>query len=298
VVARITSRSDFRMRDLFRLSPANRPVSLYLTTPASDDDRLRPVTSLFLSLLIGAIMREQPARDGEPRSLLVIDEFASLRLEILQTAITRIVGCGATMLLGAQSLNALRQPPYGPYNQFRDNIRCHVAYAANDGMTQQEISQSCGTVSERRLSVSRSRPAASWGRSRTETRSEIERPMIEPGKVRALPDSDELVFITGQPVIRARKIRDFLDPVLKKRLNLAPALLRGGPDGQYPGLPQPRRPSAWAGVMVDCRTAPATDPADLPEPPDRAVKPVVTPKQAAAKPKRRRKLAIAPEGEE
>ena len=114
--------------------------------------------SLFLSLLIGAIMREQPARDGEPRSLLVIDEFASLRLEILQTAITRIVGCGATMLLGAQSLNALRQPPYGPYNQFRDNIRCHVAYAANDGMTQQEISQSCGTVSERRT-VGQPQPA-------------------------------------------------------------------------------------------------------------------------------------------
>ena len=158
VVARITSRSDFRMRDLFRLSPANRPVSLYLTTPASEDDRLRPVISLFLSLLISAIMREQPARDGEPRSLLVIDEFASLRLEILQTAITRIVGCGATMLLGAQSLNALRQQPYGPYNQFRDNIRCHVAYAANDGMTQQEISQSCGTVSERRT-VGQPQPA-------------------------------------------------------------------------------------------------------------------------------------------
>ena len=29
--------------------------------------------------------------------------------------------------------------------------------------------------------------------------------------------------ITGQPVIRARKIRDFKDPVLRKRLNLSPA---------------------------------------------------------------------------
>ncbi|MGF7212903.1 type IV secretion system protein VirD4 [Skermanella aerolata] len=300
IVARITSRSDFRMRDLFRLSPAHRPVSLYLTTPASEDDRLRPVISLFLSLLIGAIMREQPARDGEPRSLLVIDEFASLRLEILQTAITRIVGCGATMLLGAQSLNALRQPPYGPYNQFRDNIRCHVAYAANDGTTQQEISQSCGTVSERRLSVSRGRLAGSWGRSRTETRSEIDRPVIEPGKVRSLPDSDELVFITGRPVIRARKIRDFKDAVLRNRLNLAPALLRGGPDGQYPDLPHPRRPSVWAGVMVD-RHAPASsrdDGGELPEPPDWADKQDVPPKQAAVKPKRKRKLAIAPEGDQ
>jgi hypothetical protein len=150
------------------------------------------------------------------------------------------------------------------------------------------------------MTLSHSRPAGSWGRSRTETRSETERPVIEPGKVRSLPDSDELVFITGQPVIRARKIRDFKDAVLRKRLNLAPAPLRGGPDGQYPGLPHPRRPSVWAGVMVDRHvlTAGPNDGGELPEPPDWADKQDVPPKQAAVKPKRKRKLAIAPEGEE
>ncbi|QQP92724.1 type IV secretory system conjugative DNA transfer family protein (plasmid) [Skermanella sp. TT6] len=268
VVARITARSDFRMRDLFRLSPLLRPVSLYLTTPASEDDRLRPATSLFLSLLIGAILREQPALDGEPRCLLVIDEFASLRMEILQTAITKIVGCGATMLLGAQSLNALRQAPYGPYNQFRDNIRCHVAYAANDGLTQQEISRSCGTVAERRTSVSRGRPAAGWGRTHTETRSEVERPVLDAGGVRALPDRDELILITGQPVIRARKIRDFRDPVLSRRLGLPPAPMRGR-DGRYPGLPRSPDPPG---------PAPRAEPAAPPP----------------ARPKRGRKLIAAP----
>jgi type IV secretion system protein VirD4 len=286
VVAKITSRSDFRMRDLCRLSPAKLPTSLYLTTPASEDDRLRPVVSMFLSLFISSVMREQPALDKEPRTLLVIDEFASLRMEILQTAITKIVGVGCTMLLGTQSLNALSQAPYGPHNQFRDNIRCHVAYAANDSVTQRDISQSCGTVAERRTSTSRSRSPGNWGRSRTETQSEIERPVIEAGKVRSLPDADELIIITGQPVIRARKIRDFKDPILKKRLTLPCPSLRG-PDGVYPDLPHPQRPSVWAGVMAD-QEEPAASPEPTPEP---------TP--AAAKPKRKRKLKlITAEGEE
>ncbi|QQP94015.1 type IV secretory system conjugative DNA transfer family protein (plasmid) [Skermanella sp. TT6] len=301
IVARVTGRSDFRMRDLFRLSPKRRPVSLYLTTPASDDDRLRPVTSMFLSMLMGAIMREQPALEGEPMSLLVVDEFASLRLEILQTAITKIVGCGATMLLGAQSLNALRQAPYGPYNQFRDNIRCHVVYAANDGMTQQEISQSCGTVTERRRSTSRSRSSGTWARSHTESVSEVEQPVINPGGVRQLRDRFELVLITGQPVIRARKIVDHKDRILRKRLDLPQAALRGS-DGAYPDLPHPHRPSAWAGVPVHPQTpeamasgAGAVDDGDLPEPPanDDATAPPARPK-----PRRKRKLITAPGGEE
>ena len=247
VVAAITSRSDFRMRDLFRLSPSKRPVSLYLTTPASEDERLRPVVSLFLALFINSVLAEQPRLEGQPPTLIVADEFPSLRMEILQTAITKIVGCGATMLLGAQSLNALRQPPYGPYNLFRDNIRCHVAFAANDGMTQQEIARSCGTVSESRKSHSRSRQFGSWAGSSTESETEFEAPAMDAGAVRELPDDQELIFVTGQPVIRARKIRDYRDGILKKRLNLPCPPMRGA-DGVYPDLPQPVQASPWAGA--------------------------------------------------
>lgn len=304
VVAKVTSRSDFTMADIFRLSPSKRPVTLYLTTPANHDDRLRPVTSLFLSLLIGAIMRDQPALAGEPMTLLVIDEFASLRMEILQTAITKIVGCGATMLLGAQSLNALRQAPYGPYNQFRDNIRCHIAFAANDSTTQQDISQSCGSISEHRTSKSSSRPAGSWQKSHSETESEIDRPVISPGKVRSMSDEKELIIITGQPVIRANKIRDMKDPILKKRLKLPTAKMRDA-NGVYPSLPCPTRPSPWAAVAVEkpkpFLAAKETTTAETPD--GTIVAKSETPAFPAfeltappVKP-RKRKLALAPKGE-
>lgn len=280
VVAKITSRSDFRMRDLFRLSPEGRPVSLYLTTPASEDERLKPVMSMFLSLFMSSVMREQPALEKEPRTLLVLDEFASLRMEILQTAITKIVGAGCTMLLGAQSLNSLSQSPYGPYNQFRDNIRCHIAFASNDGITQREISQASGRYADGRSSVSKGRMSGRIGTSRTETESEQERARIEPGSVREIDDEEEIVFITGKPPIHANKLRDFNDPILKARL-AHPVPSTRGADGVYPHLPCPNRPSPWAGFS----RAPEAIPEEIPDEPV-ADKP---------KPRRRRPLLVASE---
>jgi type IV secretion system protein VirD4 len=248
VVAKITSRSDFRMRDLFRLAPDKRPTSLYLTTPASEDDRLKPVMSMFLTMLLSSIMKEQPALEGQPRTLLVLDEFASLRMEILQTAITKIVGAGCTMLLGAQSLNALSQDPYGQRNQFRDNIRCHIAYASNDGITQRDISQGAGRFADDRLSVSTGRQPGRWAKSRTETEGEQDRSRVDAGELRELPDSEELIFIPGCRVIRASKIRDYKDEILKGRLNRPQAGARGL-DGVYPDLPYPDRRSPWDAIL-------------------------------------------------
>lgn len=297
IVAQITSRSDFKMRDLFRLSPQGRPVTLYLTTPASEDDRLKPINSMFLSMFLSSVMAEQPALEGEPRTLLVLDEFASLRMEILQRAITKIVGSGCTMLLGAQSLTALSQEPYGPFNQFRDNIRCYVAYAANDMATQRDISQASGKVTEPKTSFSKSRSAGSWGLNRSETHSETDKAKIEAGDVRCMPDHEELVFITGQPVIRAQKIRDYKDPVLKKRLALAVPATRAA-DGVYPGLPHPQRQSPWAASTTI--SAPRQAAFDAPEherPDEEPERPPYDPDMEEApkpkKPRAKRKLITA-----
>lgn len=285
VVAKVTSRSDFRMKDLIWTSPKGKPVSLYLTSPASDDDRLRPLVSMFLAFLINTIMREQPALHGQPRTLLVIDEFASLRMEILQTAITKIVGLGCTMLLGAQSLSALRQKPYGTENQFRDNIRCYIAYAANDDKTAQEIAHACGTVRESRTSYSKTRSPNSWMGTKGESTSEFEKPLITPGDVRAMPDDEELIFVTGQPVMKVNKIRDYEDPILKQRLNLPLPPMRG-PDGVYPNLPQPDPKSPWADVPKDeDNTVPDWLDETLPDMAD------IEPEQK--QPKKKRKLVAA-----
>lgn len=254
--AEVTARSDFRLADLQTPGPDGRPVTLYLSTPASDDDRVRPIVSMFLTMLIQSILANpKNTSDGRPkgkRMLLMIDEFPSLRMEILQTAITKIVGYGATMFLGAQSLSALFQEPYGIYNQFRDNIRCHVAFASSDSTTQDAISRAIGTFDRERTSVSRSQRILDWTPSRTVGSSDTQAAIMEPGAVRSLRDEDEVILMRGHPAILAQKIHDFRDPILKRRLGpkaVKPAPMRSV-DGTYPDLPYPSRAHPFAGQII------------------------------------------------
>lgn len=288
VVAKITSRSDFRLRDLFRAAPDGRPVSLYLTTPASEDRRVKPVISMFLSMLLDCIMKDQPALEGERRTLLVVDEFASLRMNILQTAITKIVGAGCTMLFGAQSLNALSQDPYGVFNQFRDNIRCTITYAANDTRSQNEISQASGKFDDVRASQSKGSVTGKWQTSRTETESEAEKNRIDAGEVRELEDEVELIFITGKKVIRAEKIRDFEDPILSLRLGHPKAPTRAA-DGVYPDLPHPDRKSPWSQPAV---SAAPSEPIQDEGASDEPEMPPIEEEKPKRKPRAKRKLLV------
>ena len=251
--AEVTSRSDFRLADLQTPGPDGRPVTLYLSTPASEDDRIRPVTSMFLTMFTQSTLANPKfTSDGRPkgaRGLLLIDEFPSLRMEILQTAITKIVGYGWTMFLGAQSLSALFQEPYGVYNQFRDNIRLHVAFASSDSTTQDAISRAIGSFDRERRSVSRSQKFFDWSPSRTVGTSDSQAPIMEPGSLRSLADDDEVILMRGQPAILAQKIKDFRDPILKRRLAVKPVKMRGA-DGVYPDLPYPARAHPFAGVSM------------------------------------------------
>src|SRR3546814_14392154 len=65
-----------------------------------------------------------------------------------------------------------------------------------------------------------------------------------------LAPTDELILVSGQPPIRAKKLRYFEDEAFTARVLPAPAL----GDTAYPALP-PSRPDKWAGQIrgVDVR---------------------------------------------
>lgn len=249
--AKVTSRSDFRLADLLVPGPDGRPVTLYLSTPASDDDRLKPVVSMLLSMFVQAALanpkRTSDGREKTTRGLMLIDEFPSLRMAILETAIGKIVGCRWTMMLGAQSLSSLKKEPYGPRSEFADNIRCFVHFAANDSTTRAEISQAIGTMMEERISVSRSTRPGEMMASKSRSVAVHERAIMTPAEVREMRDDEEVILIRGQPAILAKKIRDFKDPVLLwRRKAHKPAPMRSA-DGTYPDLPWPARGHPWEG---------------------------------------------------
>jgi type IV secretion system protein VirD4 len=82
------------------------------------------------------------------------------------------------------------------------------------------------------------------------SRQETARALLTPGEVMQLAPTDELILVSGQPPIRAKKLCYFEDAAFTARVLPAPAL----GDDRYPDLP-PKRPDDWAGQVrgVDAR---------------------------------------------
>jgi len=126
----------------------------------------------------------------------------------------------ATMFV-AQSLNDIVET-YGVNNTIIDNCHVYTAFSALDPLTQDKVSKLTGSIGEVR--TSRSSPAGFGAGRSSISRSEVERPLLEPGEIRSLPDEEQLVFVAGQRPLRTRKVRyDACRPFRARAAMAAPA---------------------------------------------------------------------------
>lgn len=219
---RTLSASDFALGDLMC---ADAPVSLYVQVAPADAAALRPLVRLFF-YAAAQTLTSDPRTDaaGRPKRrnlLLVMDEFPLLgRVEFFEKSLRLMSGYGLKAMFVAQSLNDIVET-YGPNNTLLDNCFVYTAFAALDPLTQDKVSKLTGSVLEPR--TSRSRPAGlGLGRSSVSS-SEVERPLLEPGEIRALPDTDQLVFVAGCRPFRARKLKyDQREPFRSRAAEPAP----------------------------------------------------------------------------
>jgi type IV secretion system protein VirD4 len=234
VVAKVTSRCDWRIRDLVE---GTRPVTLYLVVPPSDISRTKPLVRLVLNQ-IGRRLTEE-LKERRHRLLLMLDEFPALgRLDFFESALAFMAGYGLKSFLIAQSLNQIEKA-YGANNAILDNCHVRVAFATNDERTARRVSDALGTATELRAMKNYAGHRLSpWLGHLMVSRQETARPLLTPGEVMQLPPSDELVLVSGVPPIRARKARYYEDPRLKSRVLQPPALATVGADtsGDRPAL--------------------------------------------------------------
>jgi type IV secretion system protein VirD4 len=128
---------------------------------------------------------------------------------------------------------------YGPHNTILDNCHVYTAFSALDPLTQDKVSKLTGSITETR--TSRSGPAGLGGGRSSLSRSEVERPLLEPGEIRALPDHRQLVFVAGQrPLLTDKLLYDRREP-FRSRAGATPPDQALGVDG--PGRP----PHPWLG---------------------------------------------------
>ena len=147
---------------------------------------------------------ELSGRPKRHKLLLLMDEFPLLgRLAFFEKSLRLMSGYGLKTMFVAQSLNDIVET-YGANNTILDNCAVYTAFAALDPLTQDKVSRLTGTTTETRLS--RSSPAGLSAGRTSISRSEVERPLLEPGEIRALPADEQLVFAAGFRPFRTRKL--------------------------------------------------------------------------------------------
>lgn len=222
-IERALSASDFSIGDLMC---AKAPLSLYVQVAPADAATLRPLVRLMFYAAAQALTADERAdAAGRPKRhklLLVMDEFPLLgRVEFFEKSLRLMSGYGLKTMFVAQSLNDIIET-YGPNNTIIDNCHVVTAFAALDPITQDKISRLTGTVAETR--ISRSGPAGLATGRASISRSQIDRPLLEPGEIRALADHEQLVFVAGHKPLRTRKLLyDQREPFRTRAAIAAPA---------------------------------------------------------------------------
>lgn len=237
---RVMAVSDFGLGDLMC---AEAPMSLYIQVAPADAAALRPLVRLLFYSAAQALTAEPEAdSSGRPKRhdlLMVMDEFPLLgRLAFFEKALRLMSGYRIKPMLVAQSLNDIVET-YGPHNTILDNCAVYTAFSALDPLTQDKVSRLTGTISEPRRS--RSGPALFAAGRTSVSVSEIERPLLEPGEVRGLPDDVQLLFAAGRRPLRTTKLKYDRRRPFRRRADLPAPEQANGVDAP------PRAPHPWAG---------------------------------------------------
>jgi type IV secretion system protein VirD4 len=216
VIAEVTKCSDWRIADLVE---AKRPATLYLVVPPSDISRTKPLIRLILNQIGRRLTEELSPKAQRHRLLMMLDEFPALgRLDFFESALAFMAGYGLKSFLIAQSLNQIERA-YGKNNAILDNCHVRVAFATNDEGTAKRVSESLGTATEQRSMRNYAGHRLSpWLGHLMISRSETSRPLLTQGEILQLPDTDEIVMLSGSPPIKAKKARYYTDPRLQARI--------------------------------------------------------------------------------
>jgi len=176
------------------------PYAIYFCMREQDIARLRPLASVFFSLLLEQIAGEE-IREGESSTpiLMLLDEFANIGvLPHFETTISLARGRGVAMWLGIQSLSQL-EARYGKANAdtILTNCSTKIALPGLDVKTGTYISQALGEQTIITNKKSRHRRWFLWTPTgATVSRSEHGRSLLTADEVRRIGE-DEAIVVVG-----------------------------------------------------------------------------------------------------
>jgi len=170
------------------------PSSLYWCLREHDIVRLRPLTSLFFSLLLERLAHEDEDRKGVP-VMMLLDEFANIGvIPGFETTIALARGRGVSLWLGLQSLSQL-ESRYGKANAQTILANCgtKIALSGLDIDSADYFSRSLG---DETAQVSKSSRHGLLNASYSHSTVENARRLLTADEVRRI-DADKAIVIVG-----------------------------------------------------------------------------------------------------
>lgn len=196
-IRHVTSKSDFKLSDFYE---SKEPISLYLTLPFGDVDRIMPVFQLIIDFIVRRFSSGE-LRAGEKEKVLkhpilfLIDEFPVLgNMKFLATSLGILAGYGLRFYLVVQAYQQLVKI-YGQENTFIDNCRYILIYAPNNPQDAEKFSKMIGkkSVTKENLSVSGSRFSVALNNLNTSSQ-EMAVDLINPDELMKVPYTDCIIL--------------------------------------------------------------------------------------------------------
>lgn len=219
LIAAATEYSEFRIDDL---ANHEQPVSLYLSVPYKDRERLRPLMRLMINQIVRRLTEKLAYKDGRPVSphrrpfLLMLDEFGLLgHFGVFAEAMSHMAGFGIRACLAVQTLNQI-YGAYGRNESITGNCGTTVRFTPNSIDTAEEISRLVGQTSVRHSHRTRSE------NGRTVSEPEVGRPLMTPDEARRMRLDEVLIFARGQHPIRASLLEYYKQPHFKRLSDIKP----------------------------------------------------------------------------
>jgi len=221
MVRNCSSSSDFCLND-FKVF--ENPLSLYITVPFPDLDRL----SSFIRIIVTFILRkfsQDEVQFGEQKLkhpiLFLIDEFPTLgTFTTLETMMGILAGYGITFYLICQSPGQIYKL-YGEHTAIFDHCKFMMTYAMSDPKGAEMFSKMTGVESVTFTNVSNSGNKHETGTNNFSISEQTQqRNLMNADEIQHLPANQLLVFPQGSPAIIAKKNVYYSDPRYKDKINL------------------------------------------------------------------------------
>lgn len=215
-----TAANDFDLRDLRR-----KRMSIYVAVTPDDLSRMQPILNLFFQQVLGLNTGVLPQDDKslKHQCLLLLDEFTAIgRIPILSKGIGYIAGYGLRMLPIIQSPAQVREV-YGHDNaeSFFDNHAVQIVYTPKNIKIATEISEMMGNQTWKVKSLSKS---LGFKNNKSESVSDQRRALMLPQELIAMPQTEEIILLSGTAPIKCQKIRYFEDKTFTTRLMPPPLI--------------------------------------------------------------------------